>query len=311
MDLEILRNIIAIEELRSFSRAAEICHMVQSALSQQVAKLERKFGVSLFIRTPHGVIPTEAGIDFIKRSREILKLLESMEASMYNFAGLRKGTLNLGIITSLQCINFGRMLSDFSGCFPNISINIHQGGTYKLINELSERLIDVAFLNNTYKKMPENIMFHKLGTDRYSLAVSKNHKLAEREIVSLRELRNERFIFHNDNQVAAELCFGACKKAGFVPHIVCRSESPTTVLYMVLGGLGIAFLPSEEFKHRSIDGVKEVRVIEDIIKEVGICWRKDAASPIVDKIVEFAMNYKKSNTSGSLPEKKESEPIIR
>ena len=79
-------------------------------------------------------------------------------------------------------------------------------------------------------------------------------------------LKDESFIFHNTGQVAYELCMNACRKAGFTPRIVCRTSSPTTTFYMVQGGLGIAILPSEEFRSRTIEGVTEVRITDEIKK---------------------------------------------
>lgn len=154
------------------------------------------------------------------------------------YAGLRKGSLNLGIITSLQCINFGGMLSAFCGSYPDISVNIVQEGTHRLLDLLLDRKVDLAFLNRPLSQLASSLEFVKLGEDHYSLAVPRVHPLAGREEVSLRELRGEHFIFHQTGQVAAELCLTACRRAGFEPDIVCRSSSPTTTLYMVQGGLG-------------------------------------------------------------------------
>ena len=68
----------------------------------------------------------------------------------------------------------------------------------------------------------------------------------------------------------------------------CRSGSPTIGMCMVRGGMGVAFLPSEEFSTHRVDGVAEVRLREPIVKEVGITWRRDAASPLVKTLREFA-----------------------
>ena len=91
--------------------------------------------------------------------------------------------------------------------------------------------------------------------------------------------------------MASELCLRACREAGFEPNIVCRSGSPTTGLYMVQGGLGIALFPSEEFQARTLDGVVELQLEETIRKEVGVAWRKDAASSLVDATVQFAREW--------------------
>ena len=288
MELFTLQYVLAVAEYRKFSLAAQACYIGQPALSQQIAKLEKELGVTLFVRNAHTVTLTEPGKEFVLRAKEILQSVSALQAEMNRFAGLRKGKLNVGVITSLQCINFGGMLSTFFTRYPGIDMNIVQSGTYDLIKQLNEHSLDVAFMNRPVSRLPSTLQFHKLGEDRYSLAVPKTHPLSRREYVSLRELKNERFIFHQTGQVAFELCRNACRNAGFEPHIVCHSENPTIGLYMVQGGLGLAFLPTEEFEHHRIDNIAEVKIIEPIIKEVGIAWRQDSSSPLVDTIVQFS-----------------------
>ncbi|MBC8536416.1 LysR family transcriptional regulator [Feifania hominis] len=291
MDLYSMRYIIAVAEHENFSLAAQACHVGQPALSQQVAKAESELGVQLFSRGSRGVTLTQAGQEFVRRAREIIQQADALHAEMAKFSGVQKGSLNLGIITSLQCIDFGGMLSAFCSTYPNISVNIVQGGTHQLIERLVDRSLDVSIMNRPVNHLPSQLHFQKLGEDRYSLAIPIPHRLAARTSVSLSELREEHFIFHQSNQVASELCLQACRRAGFEPNIVCRSSSPTTSLYMVQGGLGVALLPSEEFRHRSITGVRELKIREPIVKEVGISWRRDAASPLIDAAVSFSQQW--------------------
>lgn len=291
MDLFVMRYVLAVAEHENFSLASKACHVGQPALSQQVAKLESELGVKLFARSSRGVTLTEAGKEFVCRAREILQNADMLQTEMANYAGLKKGVLNLGIITSVQCINFGDMLSAFCATYPHVFINIIQGGTYHLTELLNGRSIDLALLNHPVTQFPSHLEFLKLGEDRYSLAVPKSHRLANRSSINLSELKNEQFIFHQTGQVAADLCLNACHKAGFDPQIICRSSSPTVGLYMVKGGMGVAFFPSEEFRTRSLDGISELNLVDPIIKNVGVLQRKDNQSPLVQAFVDFALDW--------------------
>lgn len=288
MELYTMRYVLAMAEHENFSLAAQACHIGQPALSQQIAKLEKELGVTLFQRNPRGATLTEAGREFVLRAREILQLSEALSSEMALYAGLHRGTLNLGVITSLQCIDFGGLLSAFCAKYPGISVNIVQSGTHNLLQQLVERKIDLAFLNRPLSGLPGGTEFLKLGQDVYRLAVPENHPLAKRKSVSLSELKKEAFIFHQTAQVASELCINACREAGFAPNIICRSASPTTSLYMVRGGLGIALLPSEEFNARRLDGIVELQLEEIIQKDVGVAWRTDNSSPLIRAAVDFA-----------------------
>ena len=293
MELYTMRYVLAVAELGSFSLASQACHVGQPALSQQVARLEKELGLALFTRSSRGVALTEAGREFVRRAGEIVQRADALQAEMALYAGVRRGTLNLGIITSLQCIDFGGLLSAFCGSYPDVSVNIVQDGTHRLLELLMDRKIDAAFLNRPMSGIPSGLEFVKLGEDVYSLAVPTLHPLAKREQASLRELRDEHFIFHQTGRVASELCLAACRAAGFEPNIVCRSASPTAGLYMVQGGLGVALLPSEEFSARKLKGITELKLKEKIVKEVGAAWRKDISSPLVDAIVGFSQDWVK------------------
>ena len=291
MELYTMRYVLAVAEHKNFSLAAHACHIGQPALSQQISKLEKELGVTLFLRNSRGATLTEAGEEFVRRAREILQRTEALSSEMSLYAGLCRGTLNVGVITSLQCIDFGGMLSALCSTYPEVSVNIQQGGTHILLQQLIDRKLDLAFCNRPLGGAPNGIEFLQLGRDRFHVAVAADHPLAKEKKISLEKLKNERFIFHQAGQVASELCLNACLKAGFEPNIVCRSSSPTTGLYMVRGGLGVALFPAEEFRGRSLEGVVELELEENLIKEVGVAYRQDASSALMDATVEFARNW--------------------
>ena len=187
MELYVMRYVLAVAEHENFSLAAEACHVGQPALSQQIAKLEKELGIALFHRNSRGASLTEAGSAFVQRAREILQLSEALESEMSVYAGLCRGTLNTGVITSLQCIDFGGLVSGFCSTYPGISLNIIQGGTHQLLRQLVERKLDTAFVNRPVAGLPNGICFEGLGEDTYRLAVPNDHPLAQKEVVALGE----------------------------------------------------------------------------------------------------------------------------
>ena len=102
---------------------------------------------------------TEAGREFVRRAGEIVQRADALQAEMALYAGVRRGTLNLGIITSLQCIDFGGLLSAFCGSYPDVSVNIVQDGTHRLLELLMDRKIDAAFLNRPMSGIPSGLEF--------------------------------------------------------------------------------------------------------------------------------------------------------
>ena len=291
MELFVMRYVTAVAEYGNFSQAAEACHVGQPAMSQAISRLEKELGIPLFSRGARGAVPTEAGRAFVDHARRILEASDGLEAEMASFAGLQRGSLTLGLITSLECIEFGDMFAAFVRNYPKISFSIRQFGSYQLIDQLMDRVLDIAFINEPVRPLAAALQFTPLGTDRYTLAVPFDHPLAGQKKVSLRDLKEERFIFHQPWQVASELVLRACRDAGFEPNIACRSGMPSITLSMVRGGMGLAFLPSEEFENRNLKDISRVDVEEAIIKTVGVCRRKDANTPLIHTMADFAAEW--------------------
>src|SRR5688500_443562 len=100
MDSRQLEYFIAVAEELSFTRAAARCHVVQSALSYQVARLEREHGVTLFERTSRSVRLTEAGQLLLPRARAVHAELNAAHTELAELAGVITGRLRLGMIGS-------------------------------------------------------------------------------------------------------------------------------------------------------------------------------------------------------------------
>ena len=268
MEIHQLRYVLAVANTSSFSLAAEKCFVSQSTLSQQISKLEKELQVKLFVRNTRSVTLTEAGAEFIQQAAEIVLALDKLEQSMLGYNGLLKGTLNLGAITSLEKIDFSNMIAIFFALHPNLHLNIMHGGSYELIEALRARTIDLAFCSLAHPEQYPDISFESLGQDEYHLIVSSHHPFAKTGIIDLAQAKEERFIFHHEDQSISDICMSACLSAGFTPNIICRNRNSTLTFHLVRAGLGIAFLPAEEIPSYGIDGVAQIRLVTPIQKNI-------------------------------------------
>src|SRR4051812_28900731 len=105
MDLQQLRYVVAVAELGNFTRAAERCFVVQSALSHQVAKLEREMGARLFHRTSRSVALTPAGAALLPAARECLRAAERALAEVAAATGEIRGRLAVGMIPTAAAVD--------------------------------------------------------------------------------------------------------------------------------------------------------------------------------------------------------------
>lgn len=302
MEIHQIKYALAVAYTHSFSLAAEKCYVSQSTLSQQVSKLEKELHVKLFSRNTRSVALTEAGAEFVQRASAIVQELEQLEQAMLGYSGLLKGTLSLGAITSLGSIDFSNMITIFFAIHPNLQLNIIHGGSYELVSALRARTVDLVFCAIPDVKQFPDINFEVVGQDEYHLVVSNRHPFAKLGTIDLAQAREERFIFHHENQSMCDTCMAACHEAGFEPNIICRNRNSTLTIHLVRAGLGISFLPAEEIPSYGIDGVTQVRLKKPIRKNIvfGYLNNKEPSNLVTTSIRFFREWCQQKGSSGTL-----------
>src|SRR3954453_7267183 len=126
MDLRQLRALDAVARARSFTAAALELHLAQSALSQQVAKLERELGVELLRRTTRRVEVTDAGELVLARARRAIAEVDGVPADVAALRGVLCGRLRLGGAPPVGPLHPARLIADFSRAHPGIEITVHE-----------------------------------------------------------------------------------------------------------------------------------------------------------------------------------------
>src|SRR3954469_11921338 len=146
VDLQQLRYVVAVAELGNFTRAAERCFVVQSALSHQVAKLEQELGARLFHRTSRSVALTPAGAAFLPAARECLMAAERARAEVAAATGEIRGKLAVGSIPTVAAVDLPAVLRDYRRDYPHVRISLRVDSSEQLVEQLRDGRLDAAFL---------------------------------------------------------------------------------------------------------------------------------------------------------------------
>ena len=146
MDLRRLRYFVTILETGSFSQAAAKLHVVQSALSTQIQKLEASLGTRLFIRDAHGVHPTPAGMRLLPHARKILDQVAAAERDIKLHAGLTTGTVRIGIPSSISRMLTVPLLQAVEAALPAVTLHIVEALTAELETLLVQDKLEMALL---------------------------------------------------------------------------------------------------------------------------------------------------------------------
>lgn len=144
MLLRHLRYLLAVADHGGFTRAAEVLHVSQPTLSQQIRQLEETLGVSLFDRTSRTVRPTDAGLAYIECARRVLVELAAGKRALHDVKDLSRGTLRLAMAPTFMAYVLGPLVRDYISQFPNIHLEIFELSMGDIETGLVNDSLDIA-----------------------------------------------------------------------------------------------------------------------------------------------------------------------
>jgi DNA-binding transcriptional LysR family regulator len=280
MELRQLRYFIVLSEELHFNRAAKRLHLSQPPLTRQIRQLEDELGVSLVYRTTRKVELTDAGHAFANEARQIMARVAHASglASQANRGIV--GQLVLGY-TPARTNMVAKVVKAFGKLCPNVRMSLRDmtGHNIQLIRD---GRIDVGFFPLPVDKT--GLIVETLLREKYVVAMPKNHRLAGRRSISIRELTKEPNLFfpRYTNPVGYDIVVGLCQTRGLSLNIVLEVENVHMRVELVREGFGVCVLRTStaEALHGS-----------DIV------FRPLQNSPIL----EVGMAYSPENRSHALP----------
>jgi DNA-binding transcriptional LysR family regulator len=245
MELQQMRYVVAVAETRSFTRAAERCLVVQSALSHQVARLERELGAKLFERTSRRVRTTPAGEAFLPAARQCLAAAERAAAEVAAAVGEVRGRLAVGLIPTVTAVDVPDALRDFRRLHPQVRIILRVGASNELAEQVRQAALDVAFLGMPTTARLDGVAARELSRGHLVAAVAPDHPLAGREMVDLRRLAAETFVDYPAGTAARAQSDQAFAAAGLVRDVAFEVTTADYITRLVAPGLAVALMPSD------------------------------------------------------------------
>lgn len=161
VDLELYKVFYVVAKNKHMTRANEELHISQPAISQSIKKLEDQLGGTLFLRSNKGMELTEEGKMFYEYVKGALELIGNAENEFTSFKDLSKGKIKVGCSTTLTKLILMDALENFHKDYPNININIVNGLTSNLINDLKLGKLDFVIFNESNVK-ENNLYLEKI-----------------------------------------------------------------------------------------------------------------------------------------------------
>ncbi|MDF5757424.1 LysR family transcriptional regulator [Spongiactinospora sp. TRM90649] len=243
MELQQLRYVLAVAETSNFTRAAERCRVVQSALSHQIAGLERELGARLFERTSRRVRLTPAGEAFLPAARACLDAADRARADVAAASGEIRGRLAVGAIPTLTAVDLPVALREYCHRHPRVHITLISAGSEALIERVRRGEADAAFLGLPPRAEPKGVESRRLGGGELVAVVAPDHPLAGGE-ADLRALAGERFIDFRAGHAGRAQSDEAFAAVGVRREVPFEVSSGDFMADLVRQGLGVGMLPA-------------------------------------------------------------------
>ncbi|KRC52673.1 MULTISPECIES: LysR family transcriptional regulator [unclassified Nocardioides] len=244
MELQQMRYVVAVAELGSFTRAAERCFVVQSALSHQVARLEEELGTRLFHRTSRQVRLSPAGEAFLPVARQCLDAAERAVAEVAAATGEIRGTLAVGLVPTVAAIDVPVVLREFREQHPQVRLRLETGGSDDFLRQVAEGALDVAFLGLPEGREVTGVGYQLLSRDRHLAVLAPDHRLAVRRRLRLADLADEPFVDFPSGTAGREQSDRAFAAAGLAREVVFEVMDMLLMARLVRSGLAVGLLPS-------------------------------------------------------------------
>jgi DNA-binding transcriptional LysR family regulator len=299
LDVKRLRILREVAQRGSFSAAADELYLSQSAVSQQIATLEREVRMKLLDRTREGPKLTEAGRVLVSHADAAIARLEEAERELAAIAGLEGGELRLASFPSASATLITEAVSIFHERYPKVRLSIADAEPEESLPRLRGGELDLA-LSFDYPSVPDtedrDLDRTLILTESMHLALPKNHPLAERRVVSLAELADEEWLCGSGASSCGEVVIRACRDAGFEPNIGFWSDDYGVMQGFISAGLGFTLLPDlalptlrDDLVVRATDPPAPERRVWAATRAEGA--RSPAAEEMVAILVEVGESY--------------------
>lgn len=283
MNIHQTQAFLALANELHFGRAAQKLFITQPALSRNIRKLEEELGENLFERSTRTVKITAAGKALIQPGKDFLDAHERAISSVAQAALGEVGRIRLGFAGASSHLLVSRLVCRLAEDYPGIQVDLFSSNFARVgLEKLIHDELDIAY--GRWGRIPAGIATRVLVSERAILAVSENHPLASRDVLSFAEVADEPFVMLPDqpSAILREWLFELSHRVGTTPHVSQIAPDTWTVLALVAEGLGVSLTFDTVRDSTQFPGVVFIELNDSIDHaDLSLAWRDPTLNPAV------------------------------
>ena len=263
MEIRDLQYFICAAEKLNFTSAAKECYITQTAMSLHIGKMEETLGFKLFIRGKRAVALTEAGKDFYKHAKDVVRCFENAVSQSTGVAEGVKGAVRVVMPSSIEAYLFMDKFLEFRRCYIDVEFSIRTAYPHLMLAQLKNGEVDMAIGSPEDLESEPEIKVELIREDPMLFICGRNHRLAGADIVTHSMMKNECLIVCEPAYI--QNTFRTMRdiwaNTGFEPTRMKTVNNLEEVLIMVELGLGVGTVPGYLQKHSILEERKGIAFI--------------------------------------------------
>jgi len=272
MNFQHLRYFKAACQYHNISKAAEKANISQSSISAAIKSLEREYGVILIKRQRVGFVLTPEGQTFLSLIDSLIEHIDKIEGIMAD-ASQKHKTIRFGIPPMICAIFLRTLFKEFGNIYPEIKISFDESGGYELLQELSEKTLDMALVPVNGDSTFEGYNSIHVARLEDVCCVSEDHPLARNKSVIISEVSKYPLIMFSDGFYHNTKMTALFEKANAKANIIYQASQLSTMEKFISENIAVGFL----FKERAeqVSGIKWLSLDPKVYTSIALVWNKD------------------------------------
>lgn len=289
----------AVARLLSFTKAAEVLHMTQPAVTFQIRQLEEQFDTRLFDRAHNRVSLTEAGHVAFEFAETIFERYSEMENAIRDITGSISGSLTLGASTTISEYMLPALLGDFNAKNPEVLLRLRVSNTDGIVSMIENNVIDLGVVEGPVTN--KNLLVEKCRKDELVVVVPPDHEFASQKSVNIKDVLDGSFICREEGSGTREVVSEYVKSQGLGKHALkacLELGSPEAIKGAIEAGMGVSILSSVSIaKELKLGTLKTVPLDPPLTREFSfVRQRQKFRVRSMEELLDFARTYCKENS---------------
>ncbi|MFC7531520.1 LysR family transcriptional regulator [Actinoplanes sp. GCM10030250] len=297
MDVRQLRYFLAVADAESFSKAAERLYIAQPSMSQAIAGLERELGVALFHRVGRGIVLSDAGRRLLAPARQVIRDLATAQATVDAVRGIASGRIDLITMPSPGIEPLSSIMQRFTGAYPEVTVSIDAAFVPDdVIDAVRTGAAEIGLLGAPAAIQLADLAVTALEDQPLVLVTAPGGPFSDRSHITSADLDGHRLIGSQPGSLMRHLVDDILDR-GVKAHLVAEVAHRTSILPLVLAGVGDAILPSSwsDLARRAGADVLPIRPVSYL--HIALVSRRAQLTPAAQAFLTIAAGCGPSNNS--------------